>query len=475
MVALAGCSLNTQPAPTSIPDVLLPTATASIEFTPCEEPGLSGFECGSIRAPLDYDNPDVGTIEVSVARARATKETKGVLMTNPGGPGASGRDFLPSVVSMLSRDVLASYDVVAVDPRGAGATAPVRCGTDLDSVYALDPTPETPAEMAAISDADRKFSDDCVAAAGHVLPHISTWDSAKDMDAVREALGVEKLAYLGFSYGTELGAAYIGLFPDRVERFVLDGPVDVSLDPASRSLEQGKGFELALDEFFSWCSRTSCALSPNPEKRFLKLSSALDEQPLPNKDRVSTNQAILLFATATALYSTAAYPMLSEALSAAEDGDGSLLLRLYDIYMERSDDGSYGSTQYAFRAISEADFEPLTIEDQEQLLASAKSSLPRFYPLFSTYPHENPWPSFPRPSRDGFKKAPAGTTLVVAATKDPATPISGGEALSRLLSAPLLIREGADHTSYSSSSCVKALVDSFFLAGTLPKSNTRCA
>lgn len=475
-LSLSACSSPQADERSDIPASLKPTAPSSTgaEFKPCEEDSLAGLECATVKAPLDYEDPSLGTIDVAVARARATKETRGVLLVNPGGPGASGREFLPAALSMLSSSVTSQYDVIAVDPRGTGGTIPVDCGTDLDTVYALDPTPSTPETEKALVEADAAFAGDCEKAAGEYLPHITTVSSARDMDTVRVALGVEKLAYVGFSYGTELGAAYISLFPSHVGRFVLDGPVDVTLDPASRSLEQGAGFETALDEFFAWCMRSACRLSPDPEKRFNALSEKLDRTPLANPDRVATNQAVLLFATATALYSTDAYGMLAGALAAAEEGDGSKLLYLYDVYMERTPSGEYGSTQYAFRAISEADFTPLSVEEQRQLLADAKAKLPRFYPLFSTFPHVDPWPNFSRRPRAPFSAAPKGTTLVIAATKDPATPFTGGKALADLLGAPLLVRDGADHTSYSASPCVQDATDTFLLEGELPAEALRC-
>jgi pimeloyl-ACP methyl ester carboxylesterase len=445
-----------------------------VAFESCKEKDLAGFECGSIDAPLDYADSKKGTISVAFARARATEKKRGILLVNPGGPGMSGRAFLKSALAMLSPELKAVYDVIAVDPRGTGGTLGLDCELNLDEVFSLDPTPSSAAEADALIAADARFAAACEKASSGTLPYLSTAYSARDMDLVREALGEDHINYLGLSYGTELGATYIALFPQRLGRFVLDGPIDVQLAPAERSLLQGQGFETALEDFFAWCEAEQCDMNPQPAKRFDALMAALDERPLVNKGRTSTNLSVGLFATAVGMYSVDSYGYLGTALYRAENGDGSALLNLYDLYMERAPDGTYGTTQYGFRAISEADDAPLTVEEQTSLLERAKQSLPRWWPLFSTFPHTDPWPSFTRSEAVQFAAAPSGSTLVVAATEDPATPFAGGEALAKLLAAPLLVRQGAGHTSYGSSDCVRKAVDTFYLSGKAPSTSTEC-
>lgn len=475
LLLLVSCSsAATTDSPTSTRSEPSPSALHGVKFSSCKEKDLAGFECGSIDAPLDYADASKGTIAVAFARARATDQPKGVLFVNPGGPGMSARTFLKSALAMLSAKVKASYDIIAVDPRGTGGTLGLDCEVNLDEVFGLDPTPTTELQEEAIVAADARFADACAAASKGTLPYLSTAFSARDMDLVREALGEDRISYMGLSYGTELGATYIALFPKRLGRFVLDGPIDVQLSPAERSILQGQGFETALEGFFSWCEKEQCDLHPRPAKRFDALMASLDANPLVNKGRTSTNLSVGLFATAVGLYSTDSYRYLGTALYRAENGDGSALLNLYDLYMERAPDGSYGTTQYGFRAITEADDAPLTLDEQTALLEKAKRLLPRWWPLFSTFPHIDPWPSFTRSEPVVYSPAPKGTTLVVAATEDPATPFAGGQALAKLLDAPLLVRQGADHTSYGSSECVRKAVDEFYLAGKTPDTATEC-
>ena len=475
VLLLVSCSSSPSGnAPSSTQKETTTSAVHGVAFESCKEKDLAGFECGSIDAPLDYADSTKGFISVAFARARATENPRGVLFVNPGGPGMSGRSYLKSALAMLSPSLKASFDVIAVDPRGTGGTIGLDCALNLDSVFGLDPTPTSDTEAAALVAADASFAAACEKAADGVLPYLSTAYSARDMDLVREALGEDRISYLGLSYGTELGATYLALFPERLGRFVLDGPIDVQLAPAERSLLQGQGFETALEGFFAWCEQTQCAMHPSPAKRFDALMASLDARPLVNNGRTSTNLSVGLFATAVGMYSVDSYGYLANALYRAENGDGSALLTLYDLYMERAPDGSYGTTQYGFRAISEADDAPLTLAEQESLLDRAKQTLPRWWPLFSTFPHDNPWPSFTRSEPVVFSAAPVGSTLVVAATKDPATPFAGGEALAKLLAAPLLVREGAGHTSYGSSDCVRKAVDTFYLTGKTPDTKVEC-
>src|SRR5690606_11298833 len=144
--------------------------------------------------------------------------------------------------------VLERYDVVGFDPRGTGASAPVDCLSDdqLDAYVAEDPTPDTPEEVRAYEQSTRAFGRGCLRRSGQLAAHVSTVETARDMDILRAALGHARLAYYGASYGTKIGATYAELFPDRVGRLVLDGAVDLAIDSRELSLQQAAGFETAL-------------------------------------------------------------------------------------------------------------------------------------------------------------------------------------------------------------------------------------
>ena len=182
------------------------------------ECGVSGFECTTMKAPLDYAEPDAGDIKLAVARKKATGPGKrlGSLLVNPGGPGGSAIGYLQSYAGLgYPAAVRARYDMVAVDPRGVARSEPVEClsGKQMDAYTQTDVTPDDQAETNELSAAFKKFAAGCEAKSGEVLPHVSTVEAARDMDILRAALGDDKLNYVGASYGTFLGATYAGLYP----------------------------------------------------------------------------------------------------------------------------------------------------------------------------------------------------------------------------------------------------------------------
>ncbi|HSS11094.1 MAG TPA: alpha/beta fold hydrolase, partial [Acidimicrobiales bacterium] len=187
-----------------------------VSWTPCRgDQRPSGFDCATLQVPLDYANPGGRTIGIALDRHAATGTKIGSLLTNPGGPGASGVDSLDYVVSLLSPSVVQHFDVVGFDPRGVARSAPVQCvsGAQLDRSLDLDPAPTTEAGFQALVDASRTFDQGCQTMSGDVLPYVGTENAARDMDEMRQAVGDDKLSYFGFSYGTFLGATYAELFP----------------------------------------------------------------------------------------------------------------------------------------------------------------------------------------------------------------------------------------------------------------------
>ncbi|MFC7469081.1 alpha/beta hydrolase [Actinomadura keratinilytica] len=212
-----------------------PLLRAASGWRTCEGVGKEEFECARLKAPLDYDNPTAGTLDLALSRKKATGPGSrlGSLLVNPGGPGGSAIGYLQSYAALgYPAPVRARYDMVAVDPRGVADSEPVTCldGPAMDAHTATDTTPDSPAEQQALVSAFQKYGKGCQADAGKTLGHVSTVESARDLDLARSALGDEKLTYVGASYGTFLGATYAGLYPHRVGRLVLDGAMDPTLD-----------------------------------------------------------------------------------------------------------------------------------------------------------------------------------------------------------------------------------------------------
>src|SRR6266508_3522869 len=223
----------------------------TVDWSDCE-----GGECATLNVPLDYDDPDGETIGVALIRIPATDPDRkiGSLLVNPGGPGASGVDFVRGNGFFFPDELRERFDIVGFDPRGTGDTEPIECVRSLDDVLGFDYSPDSDEERQALEDGVEEFTAQCEQREGDILSHISSQDTVRDMDRIREAVGDEQLSYLGFSYGTYLGAVYADFFPDKVRAMVLDGAVDPELSSLDVNLEQAAGFERSLNAFLDDCA-----------------------------------------------------------------------------------------------------------------------------------------------------------------------------------------------------------------------------
>ena len=339
-----------------------PAATpgpSTLVWKPCGTP----FECATLEVPLDYADPGGRQITLALIRLPAADPGSriGSLVTNPGGPGGSGVEFLRSSgESLFSQDLRNRFDIVSFDPRGVGDSTPVEClnGPDLDRLNALDPTPDTPAERNALIAGAKEFDQACIQNSGDLLPHMATTDAARDMDQIRAALGEAKLTYLGFSYGTFLGTVYAGLFPTHIRALVLDGAIDPAQSFVQRNLVQAEGFERALNAYLDDCkARTSCQFYNNgkPAEAFDALMRQIDAKPLPATaigDSRAVGPGEAFTGVLYSLYSRQSWPVLSQALALAQRGDGSILLVLADAYNERAPDGTYKNVAAANNAVN---------------------------------------------------------------------------------------------------------------------------
>src|SRR5438309_1131764 len=260
--------------------VLRHERTGTIEWTPCGK-----VECGRLSVPLDFRRPNGRRITLALARLPAARKRIGVLFTNPGGPGGSGVEFLRSAADVFPEEIRASFDLVSWDPRGVGASAPVRCVDNLDPFYAVDRDPQTPAAVAQNVAATRTFVDACRRNSGDLLPYVSTAATARDLDAIRAAIGDEKITYVGFSYGSLVGAVYAGFFPQHIRAMVLDGAIDPARSYADSSLDQANSFDDDLTAFFVHCRATpsTCgfARGGDPAAAYDNLARAIAAEPEP--------------------------------------------------------------------------------------------------------------------------------------------------------------------------------------------------
>ncbi|HEX8001868.1 MAG TPA: alpha/beta hydrolase [Mycobacteriales bacterium] len=476
------------PAATGTPSSLAATierfGKAGVRWKGCG----GGFECADLRVPLDYDAPDGDTIEVSVIRLKARRSARriGSLVLNPGGPGGSGIEFARQAEALLPGEVRDRFDVVSFDPRGVGESTPVDCLNDaeLDRLLAVDPSPETAAEKKALFDASRDQVAKCKARAGRLLPHVGTVDVAKDMDVLRVALGDAKLTYVGFSYGTLLGARYAEQFPTHVRALVLDGALDPTLTPRETAKAQAVGFDRALEAFFTDCVSSSCAFASHGDihATYDRLMADIDRSPLrAGADAGRTvGPSEALFGVAAALYSREyGWPLLRTALEQAYSRrDGSGLLSLFDSLVERDDNGHFSNSVEAQASVLCVDNTHERSEAAYDADAAAFAKVaPRFGPAIAYGASACAfWPA-PPVSKPGPIHANGAPPIVVVGTiRDPATPYAWSEALARQLPGVLVTYDGDGHTAYGyqRSECIEDLVDQYLISLRVPKAGARC-
>ncbi|MET7618408.1 alpha/beta hydrolase [Streptomyces sp. NPDC005408] len=465
---------------------LKPYYEQQLKWRPC---GVPGFDCATMKAPLDYAAPGDESVKLAVARKKASGPGKrlGTLQVNPGGPGGSAVDYLQGYAGIgYPAPVRARYDMVAVDPRGVARSEPVEClsGKQMDAYTQVDQTPDDAAETARLATSLKNFAAGCKGRSGDILPHVSTVEAARDMDILRAVMGDEKLSYVGASYGTFLGATYAELFPDRVGRLVLDGAMDPSLPAREMNRDQTAGFETAFQSFAGDCvKRKDCPLgttsAADASVRLKAFFSALDAKPVDTGESRKLGESLATTGVIAAMYDEAAWPQLREALANALAGDGASLLTLADSYYEREGDGTYANLMYANAAVNCLDSPPAFTAPE-----AVESALPEFEKASPVFGRGFAWASlncayWPTPATgtpQRIEAKGAAPIVVVGTTRDPATPYKWAQGLAgQLSSGSLLTYEGDGHTAYGrGSDCIDTAINTYLLEGTVPPEDKRC-
>lgn len=446
------------------------------------------FECAEIEAPLDWENPSAGEVTLSMIRSKVNRPL-GSLLVNPGGPGGSGVDYVVNAFTFLGTEKLRdSYSIVGFDPRGVGESSAVTCSDRKlkdELLYAQSPHEYgSAADLARAEDLITQFAQNCAASSGEILPYVDTVSAARDLDLMRHLLGDEQLNYLGFSYGTKLGATYAALYPDRVGRMVLDGAIDPRVSEEEQLIAQAAGFELAFTNYVKNClARSDCPLTGTVDQALTQVANLLSRLET-ETIRTDLGRPLTLSGGFTgiiaALYSTANWQYLTQGLTEAFEGDGTTLLFLADFYNDRSQSGSYESNLIeANIAINCADGR---FSRDAAVVEQTNAALIEAAPLFGRY-FQNPQVSCsgwvePRqvPMLD-YSLGLANPILVLGTTGDPATPYQQAVALAELMSgATLITYQGDGHTVYAGlSDCVDKLVDDYFIGGKVPAANAVCS
>ena len=253
----------------------------------------------------------------------------------------AGTQLVEQASFYFSQALRDRFDIVSWDPRGTGRSIPLDCVDDLDPfLIGADPTPDSPEDQQQAAALATAFVTGCQTRSGPLLPYVSTQATARDMDALRQALGEPKVSYFGFSYGSELGATWATMFPDTVRAAVLDGAANPNVGWEAEKTEQAVGLERAFLTVMQ-----SCAADPgcpfynggDPVSAYEALSASLDAAPVTgDPTRPPANQSVLFYATLVALRDSNGWDELYRALAAAQKGDVSGLFALYDAYVRRA-------------------------------------------------------------------------------------------------------------------------------------------
>ena len=445
--------------------------------------------CADLLVPLDYEDPAAGTVTVKVLRSPSTgPRPQGSLVVNPGGPGGSGTQFAEAAARIASPQLRSAYSIVGFDPRGVAGSDPLECLSDAatDEFLAVDASPDDENEIAILADQVSRLGQGCLKDDARLAAHVDSESVVRDMDILRAALDEPTLNYLGFSYGTLLGARYADRFPDRVGRFVLDGGIDPRLNNTEISAGQAIGFEVALDRYLQDCvASTGCPLGETVEAARAELDALLtriDAAPLPTDDpNRPLTQGLALTGIIFPLYQPRyGWPLLTMNLRRALLGDGAGLLQAADLYAQRGPDGSYeGNSVDAIYAVNCLDSSSRPgPQETADLAAQWSEQAPLFGPVLAYSNlacHYWPIPGSGAPKSVAAAGAPP--ILVVGTEFDPATPYVWSQALSEQLPAAVLLTwRGADgHTAYrNGSDCIDEAIDAFLIDGVLPPEGAEC-
>ncbi|MBT2448992.1 alpha/beta fold hydrolase [Streptomyces sp. ISL-43] len=448
------------------------SAPAALKWADCATPRYPTLQCASLAVPLDHDHPAGRQISLALTRVPHTAaRSQGPLLVNPGGPGGSGRTLAGYVASALPKDIAAQFDVIGFDPRGVGKSEPVLdCGAGHFTPVRPDSVPLDEATERANLERVKSFAESCQTKHADVLPYIGTVSAARDIEALRAALRADKLSYLGYSYGTYLGAVYAKLHPDRVHRLVLDSVVDPAGVWYEDNLAQDQAFDARHKAFLAWVARYDATyhLGTDPaviEARWYRMRSALRESPAGAKVGAAELEDTFM----PGGYYNGYWPHLAVAFSAyAVEGDPKPLVAAYERF--GAVEPSAGNSYSVYTAVQCRD--SAWPKDWNQWRADMWRTHAKA--PFMTW--NNAWYNAPCAFWPGEQlQAPDVTNtalpqaLLFQATEDAATPYEGAVSMRRKLAGSALVVEegGGNHgVSLAGNKCLDEKLSAYLLTGT---------
>ncbi|MFM9371051.1 alpha/beta hydrolase [Streptomyces sp. Da 82-17] len=447
-------------------------------------------QCGWVSVPLDYSKPNGKQIKLAVDRAKSTgtaDERQGSLVYNPGGPGGSGMRFPLRIVnkSPLWQKTAKAYDFVGFDPRGVGHSAPISCIDPQEFVKApkLDPVPDSEADKLAQRKLAAEYADGCKERSGEMLPHMTTPNTARDLDVIRAALGDRKLNFLGVSYGTYLGAVYATLFPDHVRRMLVDSVVNPSREKIwyQANLDQDVAFQMRWDDWKEWVAKNDATfhIGDTPEKveeQWLKLRAKAKKEPIGGV--VGPAELIGFFQGAP--YYDSAWVPTAEVWSKYLAGDEQALVDAAGPDLSDTAGNIAAENGNAvYTAVECADAQWPTdwaTWDRDN------TELHKDHP-FMTW--ANAWMNLPCATWGVKQQTPVEVksgkglppVLIVQAERDAATPYEGGVELHKRLAGSRLITEknaGSHGVTNLVNPCINERVDTYLLSGKTDSRDVTC-
>jgi pimeloyl-ACP methyl ester carboxylesterase len=455
----------------------------------------AGAQCGKVAVPVSYDHLNGDAAVLALIRLPATGKKIGSLIINPGGPGESGIEAAVSIVQALPPQVREGFDLIGFDPRGVASSRPaIWCNTDAENDrQRTEPNVDySPAGVAHIEDETKAYVGRCVARMGkNFLANAGTVNVARDLDAIRAAVGDDKLTFLGYSYGTRIGSAYAEAYPQNVRAMILDGAVDPNIDPVEADLRQAKGFQDAFNDYAADCAKNpTCPLGTDPAKSVDVYHSLVDPlvdkknpligRPAHTEDPRGLSYSDALVGTIMALYSPTLWHHLTDGLTELVHHRGDTLLALADMYMRRDPHGHYTNATDARVAVNCVDEPP--VKDRAKVVDEDRRSR-EIAPFMSygKFTGDAPlgtcafWP-VPPTTRPHVISAPGlAPTVVVSTSHDPATPYKAGVDLAKQLHGALLTFEGTQHTVvFQGNRCIDDFATAYLVHGTVPPPGAKC-
>ncbi|AOR36661.1 hypothetical protein BFF78_41405 [Streptomyces fodineus] len=475
LAATLGLVILAAPQAAATGVVATATGPAALHWSTCPTGSEAprGTYCSTLKVPLDYARPNGRQIKLTLSMAGDLNAPR-TLVVNPGGPGEPGIGTAKLVWSSLPQDVATQYNVVSFDPRGVGASTPVSCGDTAKLVKhpAAPYTPTTDAQEQARLTVARKIAEQCGASSKDLLPYITTENAARDMDRIRTAFHRDKLDYLGYSYGTKLGATYATLFPSHTGRMILDSVVDPTVTTYTSQYEQDPALQHRAGQFFAWAATKNGtyhlgASAAQVSAAWNAVRKGLDAHPAGSRAGSAEIDDLL----ASAMYTDLDWGNVAQAVSDYRRGDASTLLGATDQLAL----GGVDPAQLAYNCVDDA--WPRNWATWHRDTASAAPGAPLFAWLNSWYSAPCAFWKAPtaRPVKIGSAKVPP--ILLLQSKDDPATPVEGARRMHQVLAGSrLVVAGGGNHGQYlfDGNTCMDGHGSRYLLTGRLPADNATC-